>query len=269
MMTRRLLLLVCLCHFFFTTLVTSPSQHMICKNVDDVFAEDENDSIPSRGSTHSHRSPGPPGKRGLKGEMGGIGMPGVKGQQGDPGIVDYQKVNATVEQLFEKLVEKSVISRIEELEERMLAKLGELDEKIESEPCDGVLHLGKCYVASLHTARDINYNEAVAMCTKLSAKPADIIGSQHYDLVFKYIRTVMSSSYDEFWLAMTFDHSTNRVLLSNGTAAPYVKHYHGKPLTSATNTQIAISVRNPSRGQQGMFNAPRSYPTNGVLCQRE
>nr|XP_039268795.1 mannose-binding protein A-like [Styela clava] len=169
MITKRTLLLVCLCHFVF----------------DDVFGE--NDSISSRGSTHSHRSPGPPGKRGLKGEMGGIGMPGVKGQQGDPGIVDYQKVNATVEELFKKLVEKSVISRIEELEERMLAKLGELEEKIESGPCDGVVHLGKCYQASLHTARDVTYDEAVAMCTKMSAKPADIIDSQHYDLIYYYI----------------------------------------------------------------------------------
>nr|XP_039268794.1 uncharacterized protein LOC120343840 [Styela clava] len=176
----RSLFFVCLCHLF-TTIVMSQSQHMICKNVDDVF--DENDSISSRESTHSRSFQGPPGKRGLKGEMGGLGMPGVKGQQGDSGNVDYQKVNATVEQLFEKLVEKSVASRIEELEERMLAKHDELNKKIWLGPGDGVVHLGKCYIASLHTARDVNYDEAVAMCTKLSAKPADIIGSQHYDMV--------------------------------------------------------------------------------------
>ncbi|XP_039268794.2 uncharacterized protein LOC120343840 [Styela clava] len=151
----------------------------------------------------------------------------------------------------------------------MLAKLDELNKKIWLGPYDGVVHLGKCYIASLHTTRDVNYEEAVAMCTKLSAKPADIIGSQHYDMVLKYIRTMMSSSYEEVWLAMTFDHSTNRALLSNGTTAPYITYFSGQPNKPATHTLMAFGARNPSRGQQGMFNAPRSYTTNGALCQRE
>nr|XP_039268826.1 mannose-binding protein-like [Styela clava] len=274
----RLLFLVCLCHMF-TIIVTAPSQHMICKNVDGVFAEDENDLIPSRGSAHSRSFQSLPGKRGPKGERGGIGMHGVKGQQGESGIVDYQKVNATVEQLFEKFVQKSVASRIEELEERMLTKLDEavqkLDEKIDEidtillGSCDGVSYLGKCYIASLHTAYDVNYDQAVAMCGERSGKPADIIDSQHYDLVLKYIRSLMSSSYASIWLAMTYVHQTKKALLSSGTTAPYTNYYPGNPSSSASYTGMEIGVRNPSSSSQGMFNYARSYTRHGVLCQKE
>nr|XP_039268827.1 mannose-binding protein-like [Styela clava] len=265
----RLLFLVCLCHMF-TTIVTAPSQHMICNNVDDVFAEDENDSIPSRGSAHSRRFQSLPGKRGSKGERGEMGMHGVKGQQGESGIVDYQKVNATVEQLFERFVENSVASRVEELEERMLAKLEEavqkLDEKILQGSCDGVSYLGKCYIASLHIERDVNYDQAVAMCGERSAKPADIIDSQHYDLVLKYIRSVLSISYAELWLGMKYDHQTKRALLSSGTTAPYTNYHPGHP---RPYTLMAIVVRNPSSSNQGMFNTHPSSNLNGVLCQKE
>ncbi|XP_077968856.1 uncharacterized protein LOC144422847 [Styela clava] len=140
---------------------------------------------------------------------------------------------------------------------------------IRSGPCDGVVHLGKCYLVSLHTITDVNYYEAVAMCIKMSAKPADIIDSQQYELVFKYIRTLMFSTYATLWLAMTIDHSTNRVLLSNGAAAPYIHYIPGEPTKTETYTQIAIAVANPSRSSQGMFNAERSYSNNGVLCQKE
>ncbi|XP_077970637.1 uncharacterized protein LOC120327867 [Styela clava] len=260
---RRSVIIVFLCHMF-TTIMATQSKHMICKNVDDVFAEDEDSSILNYGSAHSRRLQGMPGKRGLKGENGVIGMPGVKGQQGAPGIVDYQKVNATVEQLIENSVEKLVTSRIEELGER----LDEL-KKMFLGTCDGVVYLGQCYIASLHTAQDVNYDKAVAMCTKMSAKTADIIDSQHYDLVLKYIRTLMSSSIVEVTLAMTYDHSTKRVLLSNGNTASYTNYYSGYPDVTASYTQMGIAVRNPSSGDQGMYNYPRLYDRHGVLCRKE
>nr|XP_039269123.1 uncharacterized protein LOC120344100 [Styela clava] len=263
----RLLFLVCLCHMF-TTIVTAPSQNMICKNVDDVFAEDENDSIPSRGSAHSRRFQSLPGKRGPKGEMGKIGMHGVKGQQGESGNVDYQKVNATVEQLFEKFVEKSVAPRIEELEERMLAKFNEINMTLQGS-CDGRSYLGKCYIASLQITPDVNYDQAVAMCRKMSAKPADIIDSHQYALVFKYIRTLISTSYVELWLGMKYDHQAERALLSSGTTALYSKYHPGYPLSLASRTGMAIIVRNPASSNQGMFNSPPSSNRNGVLCQKE
>ncbi|XP_039269123.2 uncharacterized protein LOC120344100 [Styela clava] len=274
-MSRLLFLLVCLCHLL-TTIVTAQSQHMICKNVNDVFAEDENDSIPSRGSAHSRRFQSLPGKRGPKGERGEIGMHGVKGQQGESGIVDYQKVNATVEQLFEKFVQKLVASRIEELEERMLTKLDEavqkLDEKIDEidtillGSCDGMSYLGKCYIASLHTANDVNYDQAVAMCGERSAKPADIIDSHQYDLVLKYIRSLISTSYAELRLGMKYDHQTKRALLSSGTTAPYTNYYPGHP---TSYTVMAIVVSNPSSSTQGMFDTSPSSNIQGVLCQKE
>nr|XP_039270271.1 uncharacterized protein LOC120344986 [Styela clava] len=135
--------------------------------------------------------------------------------------------------------------------------------------CDGLLYLGKCYRASLHTAQDVNYNEAVVMCTNMSAKPADIIDSQHYDMVVKYIQTIMSSSYEDVWLAMTFDHWLNIVLRSDGTAAQYVIYTPGAPYSHPTYTQLAITVRNLLGSSHGMFNAPRSSFKYGVLCQKE
>nr|XP_039250158.1 uncharacterized protein LOC120327867 [Styela clava] len=210
--------------------MATQNKHMICKNVDDVFAEDEEVRFPI---------------------------------MVQPTLVGYKAC------LVKEGVEKLVTSRIEELEERMLAKLDELDEKILQETCDGVVYLGQCYIASLHTAQDVNYDKAVAMCTKMSAKPADIIDYPHYDMIFKYIRTLMSSSLVEVMLAMTFNHSTKRVLLSNGNTAPYTNYYSGYPRSTTSHTQMGIIVRNPSSGDQGMYNYPRLYDRHGVLCRKE
>lgn len=66
--------------------VPSDQQHLVCKNIEDVFVDDGQ----TEAQTRYRGVQGPPGKMGSKGERGQRGLPGAEGPEGsvDFGLVD-------------------------------------------------------------------------------------------------------------------------------------------------------------------------------------
>ncbi|XP_039262456.2 uncharacterized protein LOC120338505 isoform X2 [Styela clava] len=210
------------------------SKHMICKSVDDVFNE-ETEAFGNPLTRRHHQ--GISGKRGAKGDKGNQGQPGAKGEPGIAAIVDYERVNATIKRL---------------------------------ESCTGFVYTEYCYWVEIHLSSDINYAEAKKICLRNSGKPADIVNSQHYQLVNNEIRLNMPSalSYVHAWLSMTINPLSGAVRFSGGKSARTVNYYPEYPKSTASYTQMAIGVRkDTSDSAQGMFNYTPINGLMGVVCQ--
>ena len=67
-------------------------KHLICKSVDDVFAEHNG----GRHDSHIMRGRGFPGKQGPKGERGEYGPPGIPGRPGTNATVLFPRLARTV-----------------------------------------------------------------------------------------------------------------------------------------------------------------------------
>ena len=71
-------------------------QHLICKNVENVFADARDvGSVPQ-----SRRIQGSPGKRGLPGSKGDQGPPGIQGRPGTPASVDYERISEMIDEKY-------------------------------------------------------------------------------------------------------------------------------------------------------------------------
>ncbi|XP_077968852.1 uncharacterized protein LOC144422844 [Styela clava] len=240
------------------------SKHMICKSVDEVFNE-ETEAVGNQLTRRHHR--GIPGKRGAKGEKGDRGQPGVKGEPGIAAIVDYDTVNATIK----RFVGAAVAAELKALEERLFEQINETKSPVKAESCTGFIYTEYCYWVEIHSKSDTNYAEAKTICLQNSGKPADIVDSQHYQLVNNHIRLNMPSSvsYVNAWLSMTINPSSGAVRFSSGNSARNVNYFPSYPKSTASRTQMAIGVqKDPSHSSQGMFNSPPNGNLMGVVCQK-
>ncbi|XP_077972872.1 uncharacterized protein LOC120338505 isoform X1 [Styela clava] len=240
------------------------SKHMICKSVDDVFNE-ETEAFGNPLTRRHHQ--GISGKRGAKGDKGNQGQPGAKGEPGIAAIVDYERVNATIK----RLVETAVAAELKSLEERLFEQINETTKPhVKAESCTGFVYTEYCYWVEIHLSSDINYAEAKKICLRNSGKPADIVNSQHYQLVNNEIRLNMPSalSYVHAWLSMTINPLSGAVRFSGGKSARTVNYYPEYPKSTASYTQMAIGVRkDTSDSAQGMFNYTPINGLMGVVCQ--
>lgn len=71
------------------------NHHLICKSVNDVFADSEDDhAAKGNGTTLRTGAQGRPGK---VGPVGPRGLPGARGLKGEAGTVDYNNISEIVE----------------------------------------------------------------------------------------------------------------------------------------------------------------------------
>nr|XP_039268801.1 uncharacterized protein LOC120343847 [Styela clava] len=164
---------------------------------------------------------------GAKGDKGDRGQPGAKGEPGIAAIVDYERVNATIN----RFVEAAVAAEFKSLEERLFVQIYETRSAVKAESCTGFIYTEYCYWVKIHSIRDINYAEAKTICSRNSGKPADIVNSRHYQLVNNHIRLNMPSSvsYVNAWLSMTINPSSEAVRFSGGNSANNVKYHPDYP----------------------------------------
>lgn len=73
----------------FTT-VLCHQNFMMCKTIDDIFTVAANTAE----NNHTAKAQGPPGKRGPTGQPG---LPGPTGSQGPSGVVDYGRINESID----------------------------------------------------------------------------------------------------------------------------------------------------------------------------
>ena len=71
-------------------------QHLICKNVENVFADARDVGI----VTQSRGIQGSPGKRGPPGNKGDLGPPGIQGRPGTPASVDYERMSEMIDEKY-------------------------------------------------------------------------------------------------------------------------------------------------------------------------
>nr|XP_039268800.1 pulmonary surfactant-associated protein A1-like [Styela clava] len=236
------------------------SKHMICKSVDDVFNEEtEAVGIPLTRRLYQ----GSPGKRGAKGDNGDHGQPGAKGEPGIAAVVDYDTIK--------RFVEAAVAAEMKSIEERLFEQINETRSSVKAESCTGFIYTEYCYWVEIHSISNTTYAEAKTICLRNSGKPADIVDSQHYQLVNNHIRLNIPSfvSYVNAWLSMTINPSSGTVRFSDGNSASNVKYYPKYPKSTASYTQMAIGVRkDPSDSRQGMFNYTPASNFMGVVCQK-
>ena len=71
-------------------------QHLICKNVENVFADTHDTrTVPQSGIIQ-----GSPGKRGPPGGKGDRGPPGIQGRPGTAASVDYEKISGMIDEKY-------------------------------------------------------------------------------------------------------------------------------------------------------------------------
>ncbi|XP_039273844.2 uncharacterized protein LOC120347806 [Styela clava] len=251
------LVLLCLLYLMAYDPVKADSKHLVCKTVENIFDETNQEGLPSE--TNPRRR-GIPGKRGPQGVGGQPGPRGPKGEVGDPGIVNYERINATIEER----VQSGMDEMADIIEERIMEKI----RRAQEEECPGIRYQRKCYWSVIHTSRDVSYEQALQMCRKKSGYPADILDSQHYTMVSNYVRTNLPTSTNAvyLWIGMTYNPQTNILKLFDGIKAPYVTWYPNYPKTIEDRTGMGFQVdRDENSENQGMFN----WHDNqwGVLCE--
>nr|XP_039273842.1 pulmonary surfactant-associated protein A-like isoform X2 [Styela clava] len=228
------LVLLCLLYLMAYDPVKADSKHLVCKTVEDIFDETNQEGLSS--DTNPRRR-GIPGKRGPQGVEGQPGSRGPKGKDGDPGIVNYERINATIE------------------------------ERVQAE-CPGIRYQRKCYWSVIHTSIDVSYEQALQLCRKKSGYPADILNSQHYTMVSNYVRTNLPTSTNAvyLWIGMTYNPQTKVLKLSDGSKAPYVTWYPDYPTIDEDRTGMGFQVnRDENDVHQGMFNWHGNQW--GVICE--
>nr|XP_039273841.1 pulmonary surfactant-associated protein A-like isoform X1 [Styela clava] len=251
------LVLLCLLYLMAYDPVKADSKHLVCKTVEDIFDETNQEGLSS--DTNPRRR-GIPGKRGPQGVEGQPGSRGPKGKDGDPGIVNYERINATIEER----VQAGIDQMADIIEERILEKVRRAQER----ECPGIRYQRKCYWSVIHTSIDVSYEQALQLCRKKSGYPADILNSQHYTMVSNYVRTNLPTSTNAvyLWIGMTYNPQTKVLKLSDGSKAPYVTWYPDYPTIDEDRTGMGFQVnRDENDVHQGMFNWHGNQW--GVICE--
>ncbi|XP_039271909.2 uncharacterized protein LOC120346272 [Styela clava] len=255
---------------YMTNIVQGNSKHMICKTVEDVFAGEGGHAIP----TTSQRDHGMPGKRGPQGFKGERGISGSKGEKGGSGVVNYNRINEKIEETIEQ-ANGNLTIRVKKLEELVLElkKNASKDSgRDDVEPiCNGIAYRRTCYWAVLSSSKNINLEEAFAICAKKRGKPAFIQDSQHFEQIKTYVRPLIppSQSWVHIWLGMTINPSTRTVTLADGSIAPFVRWLSGYPDSGSSYTSLQLQVyKQSSQQHQAMYNFYPESKEHGVLCQK-
>nr|XP_039259786.1 uncharacterized protein LOC120336224 [Styela clava] len=241
------------------------NKHMICKEVNDVFNNNNGNFQPS-----ARRLQGPMGKRGQPGLKGETGLQGASGQ---PGTVDYVRVA----ELVRIEVAKGIETKMKDLEGKIMT-VSKITEGIiarELEQCEslrgGVMVDSKCFVTEFHSTRDTTLAEAEQICRNKGLRLADISTEHEHNAIMELVRNKISAgrSHTHVWTGMQRDKNGNAIL-SNGQISGYkrIREYSREYLTAeARRTHIYVIVRNDlNNADQGLGSIWPSYDLEGVVC---
>lgn len=227
--------------------------HLICKSVQDVF------SPSSSGESISGAPQGPPGKRCASGSKGEAGSRGEKGDAGSPAIVNYQRI--------EEAIERSATEKTTELTQSLQNNLNRLNEVVSCMQTGGYASDNNCFTVIKTSA---NYQKAFQICADIGEKLADIHSREEEDALEYFVRQNQSKSILQFWLGMTYQHSTKSLLLSNGASIiDDFKWHPGYPHTQTSKTKMLLQVlTDPTAEHQGIWNYFPSHTGHGVICMK-
>lgn len=187
---------------------------------------------------------------------GDRGIPGDDGERGPPAVIDYEEIEAIIQRRVQKALQ-GIGSRVRMIEDR--------------EGYCPVKYNGKCFWMEVRYP-GITCTEAQRICESLGGNPANIYSEEHYLMMKRYMRTLIDSSTTDWlqaYVGLKYDVNTNRLSLSNGTAAPYIKWYPGYPLKRANYICIGFETEIIlDGGRQDMFNDLTSNTRRGVMCEK-
>ncbi|XP_077968833.1 uncharacterized protein LOC144422837 [Styela clava] len=208
---------------------------------------------------------------GEKGPKGDWGLPGVKGKPGLAGVVDYEKINATIKYMMKSAMEKHRAETNETIN-KLLARIETLEEhKTISAPStlfpppgiaeqDIVRYDGKIFIPL--ASEKIRKASAITKCQKLGGELANIFDQNHMNKIMTFIRDnkMNGQEYKVFWLGMTYDPINQILRFRNGTVISQsgFKWHRGFPLngygySSFTNMCIRIT-ENSAMPHQYIYN---------------
>lgn len=227
------------------------SSQLLCVPVDNACAD--------RTSLSLGGSRGPPGKR---------GAPGLNGADGRPGIVDYSRVNSTIEQV-NKIQRKEIedgfhesFARFTTLVEKLEGQVADLNELMaKHKPNCSVIYNSKCFVIVL---APLSVDQGRVKCKQMGAELANIYSREHYVEIMDRIRE-MITYHTQMYLGMYYDQDTKRALLRDGTPAPYVNWHLRFP--TSTGVPMGVAVDNSNFLSEDMTNFTPPHIAGGAVCE--
>ncbi|XP_077965984.1 uncharacterized protein LOC120336861 [Styela clava] len=241
------------------------NKHMICKEVNDVFNNNNGNFQPS-----ARRLQGPMGKRGQPGLKGETGPQGASGQ---PGTVDYERVA----ELVRIEVAKGIETKMKDLEGKIMT-VSKITEGIiarELEQCEsirgGVRVDSKCFTTEIHSTYDTTLAEAEQICRNKGLRLADISTEREHNAIMELVRNTIPAgrSHAHVWTKMKRDKNGNAIL-SNGQISGYKRIREASDqwtTAEASRTHVYLLVRkNSNEADQGLGSLWPSWEATGVLC---
>nr|XP_039274217.1 uncharacterized protein LOC120348156 [Styela clava] len=251
---------------------------MICKTVE---------SLP-------HSCPlGPSGERGL---------PGEKGEKGDSGIVNFDKINSTIQEMVQagmdkmaNILEKSILEKLRNQTENesttenttpVIATTQGLSTKetetttenttpviattqgLPTKEC-GFIYKLKCFRAIVYDTRNVSLSVAESICKN---KLANIYDITHYQLLRDYLRPMIPDWWPRIGIrtGMTYKNGQKYSTTGQPISMPPEVWYPGTPHIDASYTTVGVGVsRDPEYAYQGVYNVPPLLESHGAVCENE
>nr|XP_039256570.1 uncharacterized protein LOC120333256 [Styela clava] len=242
----------------------------ICFELENVDAENQYNE--NRGEVQTI-----PGKKGPKGDSG---PPGPKGSQGD---VNYDTLEALINQKVNKAMEQLRAEMNETMNEWLESTTAKSEEQTTMIPAvvatippgfaerDIVRYGGRIFIPLASV--EVRKASAVAKCQQIGGKLANIYSQVHMDKVIAYIRNnkMNGKGHKGFWLGMTYDPINGILLFRNGTVTSLsgLKFYTGYPQNGrqhSTRTNVYVmTTESLASVYQYIFNQVEQ--SRYVLCE--